>query len=90
MTMSSQPVRAAVRALFPSATSRTLPISTSSRPLLSHAVRRAHFKAFDAQIDADDLAEARKWHGSFDGSGLPRGTTAFARSSGPGGQHVNK
>lgn len=56
----------------------------------AHAVRLAHYEAFDPNLDEDDLTEARQWRNSFDGKSLPRGTTTFARSSGPGGQHVNK
>ncbi|KAM3496741.1 hypothetical protein MY10362_009887 [Beauveria mimosiformis] len=46
--------------------------------------------AFDSDLDKDALAVARKWHASFEPSQLPSGTTTYARSSGPGGQHVNK
>ncbi|ORY58880.1 uncharacterized protein BCR38DRAFT_460719 [Pseudomassariella vexata] len=47
-------------------------------------------QAFDASFDQDELAEARKWQSSFRGSNLPKGQTSYSRSSGPGGQHVNK
>ncbi|GAB1317556.1 Putative translation release factor [Madurella fahalii] len=47
-------------------------------------------QAFDASFDQDELAEARKWHESFRINSLPLGSTSFSRSSGPGGQHVNK
>ncbi|KAI0202845.1 peptidyl-tRNA hydrolase domain-containing protein [Astrocystis sublimbata] len=40
--------------------------------------------------DQDDLHEAWKWHDSFNESSLPKGQTSFSRSSGPGGQKVNK
>ncbi|KAL2117459.1 hypothetical protein VTJ04DRAFT_7119 [Mycothermus thermophilus] len=36
------------------------------------------------------LAEARKWHQSFKLSSIPEGKTTYSRSSGPGGQNVNK
>jgi hypothetical protein len=36
------------------------------------------------------LAEARKWHQTFKLSSIPEGKTTYSRSSGPGGQHVNK
>ncbi|KAK3400564.1 hypothetical protein B0T20DRAFT_404713 [Sordaria brevicollis] len=52
--------------------------------------RLARYQAFDAGFDPDQLAEARKWHKSFQPSTLPQGETSFSRSSGPGGQHVNK
>src|SRR4051794_13036059 len=47
-------------------------------------------QAFDAGFDQNELAEARKWHQSFRITNLPEGNTSFSRSSGPGGQHVNK
>lgn len=53
-------------------------------------VRSKRYEAFDANLDKDALDEARKWHSSFDPARLPAGSTTFARSSGPGGQHVNK
>ena len=54
------------------------------------STRLKRYEAFDAQFDQDELAEARKWYQSFKSSRLPRGSTTYARSSGPGGQHVNK
>ncbi|KAI1455100.1 hypothetical protein F4805DRAFT_460034 [Annulohypoxylon moriforme] len=60
-------------------------------PGTSHLlVRTAHHKAHDEFFDEDDLAEARKWHASFNQDSLPKGHTTYSRSSGPGGQHVNK
>jgi peptidyl-tRNA hydrolase ICT1 len=55
--------------------------------VLTRTVRN---QAFDATYDQDELAEARKWHSSFRESNLPKGQTSYSRSSGPGGQHVNK
>ncbi|RDA82700.1 hypothetical protein CP532_3922 [Ophiocordyceps camponoti-leonardi (nom. inval.)] len=52
--------------------------------------RFKRYEAYDAQFDQDALAEARVWRQSLDASQLPRGNTTYARSSGPGGQHVNK
>ncbi|ROW09934.1 hypothetical protein VPNG_06306 [Cytospora leucostoma] len=52
--------------------------------------RLVRYQAFDAAFDPDELAEARRWRQSFNESSIPRGDTTFARSSGPGGQHVNK
>ncbi|KAI1842995.1 hypothetical protein JX266_010848 [Neoarthrinium moseri] len=58
------------------------------RPLVcSRTVRN---QAVDAAFDQDELAEARRWHASFQESDLPKGQTSYSRSSGPGGQHVNK
>lgn len=52
--------------------------------------RSVRHQAFDANLDQDQLAEARKWHQSFQLANIPAGNTTFSRSSGPGGQHVNK
>ncbi|KAF4987195.1 hypothetical protein FDECE_15551 [Fusarium decemcellulare] len=54
------------------------------------ARRFKRYQAFDAGLDRDALAEARSWFESFDSEQLPKGNTTYARSSGPGGQHVNK
>ena len=66
-----------------------------SRPLLSPSVlpplaRGVKYQPFDSGHDEADLAEARTWHRSFTDDSLPKGKTTFSRSSGPGGQHVNK
>lgn len=53
-------------------------------------IRALRYQPFDAAFDPEELAEARKWHQSFQPSDIPKGATAFSRSSGPGGQHVNK
>ena len=73
----------AVKRLAPGLTS--LPVTISLQ-----AVRTARYEAFDSGVDPEELAEARKWYGSFSADSLPLGTTTFSRSSGPGGQHVNK
>ena len=52
--------------------------------------RSKRYEAFDAHLDKDALAEARAWFAKFEDSQLPKGNTTFARSSGAGGQHVNK
>ncbi|KAI1636031.1 hypothetical protein F4809DRAFT_641894 [Biscogniauxia mediterranea] len=61
-------------------------------PVLSRARlrRTARYQAFDADLDQDDLAEARKWYASFTENSIPKGHTTYSRSSGPGGQYVNK
>jgi peptidyl-tRNA hydrolase ICT1 len=41
-------------------------------------------------LDQDALAAARSWYQTFTEAQLPSGSTTYARSSGPGGQHVNK
>lgn len=75
---------------------RLLGISTT-RPLrwrkaaLGHSWHRfMRHQAFDDAFDAEELLEARRWHQSFQPSSIPKGQTVFSRSSGPGGQHVNK
>lgn len=62
---------------------------TSTYCVLAHA-RGLQNKAYDADFDPDELAEARKWRASFNENSLPKGQTSYSRSSGPGGQHVNK
>lgn len=52
--------------------------------------RLVRYQAFDAAFDPDELAEARRWRQGFNESSIPKGDTTFTRSSGPGGQHVNK
>jgi peptidyl-tRNA hydrolase ICT1 len=54
------------------------------------APRFKRYQAFDADLDKDALTAARSWYESFNASQLPKGNTTYARSSGPGGQHVNK
>ncbi|KAI0892998.1 hypothetical protein F4806DRAFT_477850 [Annulohypoxylon nitens] len=53
-------------------------------------VRNVRHQAYDAAFNQDELAEARRWFDTFDWDTLPRGLSTFSRSSGPGGQHVNK
>lgn len=72
--------------LSAASTSKALP-ATASR---LGSVRYKRYSAFDADLDQDALSAARKWRTSFDASQLPSGSTTYARSSGPGGQHVNK
>ncbi|KAK4232017.1 hypothetical protein QBC38DRAFT_506406 [Podospora fimiseda] len=59
-------------------------------PLFLHERRFVNHQAFDAAFDQDQLAKARKWRQSFQIDNLPEGSTSYSRSSGPGGQHVNK
>jgi hypothetical protein len=59
-----------------------------TRPLpASRAIRH---QAFEAAYNQEDLSEARTWRKTFDLGRLPKGNTTYSRSSGPGGQHVNK
>lgn len=66
------------------------PLALPSAIELAPWKRFARYQAFDASFDPDELAEARRWRQAFSEDSLPKGTTIFARSSGPGGQHVNK
>ncbi|KAK4166558.1 hypothetical protein QBC43DRAFT_184679, partial [Cladorrhinum sp. PSN259] len=52
--------------------------------------RSVKHQAYDAAFDQDQLDEARQWRQSFQVDSLPEGSTSYSRSSGPGGQHVNK
>lgn len=89
-------MRTSMVRLFGSLVSRPVPIpATSLTPFtslnqLAPWRRLIRYQAFDAAFDPDELAEARRWQQSFNESSIPRGDTTFARSSGPGGQHVNK
>ncbi|KAI0096592.1 hypothetical protein GGR51DRAFT_543160 [Nemania sp. FL0031] len=53
-------------------------------------IRRIRYQPHDALLDQDDLDEARKWYTTFNEDSLPKAQTSYSRSSGPGGQHVNK
>lgn len=64
------------------------PFGHAHGPLTTARFKR--YEAYDAQFDNDALEEARQWFRSFDAGLLPKGSTTYARSSGPGGQHVNK
>ncbi|KAF4450116.1 hypothetical protein F53441_6715 [Fusarium austroafricanum] len=66
---------------------RAIPTHLTTTPF---APRFKRYQAFDAELDQEALAEARSWFESFHSSQLPKGNTTYARSSGPGGQHVNK
>lgn len=70
------------------ALSASWPLRRSLTPFITTRLKR--YEAYDAQLDRDALVEARSWFQKFDASQLPRGNTTYARSSGPGGQHVNK
>ncbi|TWU78197.1 hypothetical protein ED733_007820 [Metarhizium rileyi] len=67
---------------------RPLQMQRTLQPFLLHRSKR--YGAFDASLDQEALAEARTWFQSLDDAQLPKGSTTYARSSGPGGQHVNK
>lgn len=63
-------------------------VSRPPLPVLRH--RTFQTQAYEASFDQDELQEARKWRAAFAESQLPLGETTYSRSSGPGGQHVNK
>lgn len=69
-------------------TLRTFGVSSIRLPIVT--TRSKQYEAFDAHLDKDALADARAWFARFEVSQLPKGSTTFARSSGAGGQHVNK
>ncbi|KAI1431905.1 hypothetical protein GGR50DRAFT_34203 [Xylaria sp. CBS 124048] len=74
---------------------RSARLLSSPVPSLSLTTSLAHlrtirYQAHDALLDQDSLEAARKWHASFNENALPDGQTSYSRSSGPGGQHVNK
>ncbi|PHH77830.1 hypothetical protein CDD80_158 [Ophiocordyceps camponoti-rufipedis] len=62
----------------------------SLSPCVRTFLRHKRYEAYESRFDPDELAEARAWHQQLDASQLPRGSTTYARSSGPGGQNVNK
>ncbi|KAH6990520.1 hypothetical protein BKA56DRAFT_667083 [Ilyonectria sp. MPI-CAGE-AT-0026] len=64
------------------------PVAPLSNTAFSARFKR--YQAYEAELDKDALAEARAWYRSFSPAQLPKGNTTYARSSGPGGQHVNK
>ncbi|KAL6413869.1 hypothetical protein AUP68_03399 [Ilyonectria robusta] len=64
-----------------------LPVAPLSNTAFSARFKR--YQAYEAELDKDALAEARAWYRSFSPAQLPKGNTTYARSSGPGGQHVN-
>ncbi|KAI0123606.1 hypothetical protein BJ170DRAFT_639756 [Xylariales sp. AK1849] len=76
-----------IRRLYGSFLTTPKATTTTGPLILRRAVRN---QAFDASFDHDELTEARKWHSSFRENDLPKGQTSYSRSSGPGGQHVNK
>ncbi|KAI0404721.1 hypothetical protein F4802DRAFT_566053 [Xylaria palmicola] len=66
------------------------PHAASPLTLSLTQLRTARHAAHDALLDPTELDEARKWRASFKEDSLPSGRTSYSRSSGPGGQHVNK
>ncbi len=58
--------------------------------LLGHPRRSMSYQPHDTAFDPGELAEARRWRETFQRGTLPKEVTTFSRSSGPGGQNVNK
>ena len=65
-------------------------LSGTAAAVPHRAASGGRYAAFDSGFDPDDLQAARQWRQSFTQDALPRGNTTYSRSSGPGGQHVNK
>ena len=67
-------------------------IAPRSRPILSQHVRAFASKRGPADYSDEDLAAARKWLADLNPDTIPRSLSeiTFSRSSGPGGQNVNK
>ncbi|KAI7921557.1 hypothetical protein M0657_005709 [Pyricularia oryzae] len=69
-------------------TRTVLKLTHPTRPLvLKRPFRRG---ANSIELDPIALNEARDWKKSATANILPPGQTSYSRSSGPGGQHVNK
>ncbi|KAL1899196.1 hypothetical protein Sste5346_003118 [Sporothrix stenoceras] len=64
----------------------------ASKTFTTTTPRRANdrYSAFDSGFDPEDLQATRQWRQKLAQDALPKGNTTFSRSSGPGGQHVNK
>ncbi|KIH89048.1 peptidyl-tRNA hydrolase ICT1 [Sporothrix brasiliensis 5110] len=67
-------------------------LAGAPRNFATTIARRAsdRYAAFDSGFNPDDLQAARQWRQALTQDALPQGNTTFSRSSGPGGQHVNK
>ncbi|KAI2631443.1 hypothetical protein GGS26DRAFT_591319 [Hypomontagnella submonticulosa] len=76
-----------LRAIYTRLSLALVPRHLDRTPWLGRSIQ---YQAYDAAFDQGDLTEARKWHASFNEDSLPNGQTSYSRSSGPGGQHVNK
>ncbi|KAJ4291161.1 hypothetical protein N0V90_010359 [Kalmusia sp. IMI 367209] len=66
--------------------------SLSTRPLLvAHPIRFASCRS-SGEASAEELQAARKWFAQLNAETIPKsiGKLSFSRSSGPGGQNVNK
>lgn len=63
---------------------------TLLRPLRFSVSKRAF--GTDSKPDEEELKKAREWLKDFSTSSIPRdiGSMTYSRSSGPGGQNVNK
>lgn len=61
-------------------------------PELPSSSKRRNYSQTTSVPSEADLASARKWIATFTFESIPRdiGDVSFSRSSGPGGQNVNK
>ena len=64
----------------------------TTRLHLTTPLRRYAIKRTPTETSEEDLASARKWLANLTSETIPRsiGEVTFSRSSGPGGQNVNK
>lgn len=65
---------------------------TSTVPSISQHARAFVSKRGPTEYSEDDLSAARKWLANLNPDTIPRSLSeiTFSRSSGPGGQNVNK
>lgn len=61
-------------------------------PHIIRAIRQYAARRGPVEATEEDLATARKWLANLNAETIPRsiGEVTFSRSSGPGGQNVNK
>lgn len=73
-------------------TLQRLLVNTQPHSILSQHVRAFASKRGPADYSDEDLAAARKWLADLNPDTIPRSLSeiTFSRSSGPGGQNVNK
>jgi peptidyl-tRNA hydrolase ICT1 len=66
--------------------------NTSSRSTISQHARAFASKRGPSDYSEEDLTAARKWLADLNPDTIPRSLSeiTFSRSSGPGGQNVNK
>jgi peptidyl-tRNA hydrolase ICT1 len=67
-------------------------VSLATRPLLAVAPSVRFASGSSSEASPDELQAARKWLAQLHAETIPKsiGELSFSRSSGPGGQNVNK